>query len=278
MCFNSQKLGESMIEIKGKYKPAKGITDNAEGDAIAQVIELCNQKKDQKIRCNVFKTRRKTIGIIIDRNGEVRVHVPYYVREMQVLEVWQKKADWIVKRVNEITEKNSNSACRQYISGDKFLYLGKEYTLDILDKVSGEDEVFVQKDTISVYISHGLPEEGKKQAVKEALIKWYRQRFTEFVRERVEKYSIQLNAAPCKVVIKNQKTLWGSCSQKGNINLNWRLMMAPVDIIDYVVVHELCHLKVMNHSKDFWNLAASILPNYQESRKWLKVNGHRLSI
>jgi hypothetical protein len=84
--------------------------------------------------------------------------------------------------------------------------------------------------------------------------------------------------APCKVVIKDQKTRWGSCSKKGNINLNWRLIMAPLHVIDYVVVHELCHLKVMNHSKDFWNLVESIQPNNHERRRWLKVNGNRLGI
>jgi len=162
--------------------------------------------------------------------------------------------------------------------GKKFLYLGKEYTLEIVEKDLSKAEVLMQEDTMAVYISQGLSEESRKQAIKEALIKWYRQRFAEIVKERIEKYSLQLKVAPCKVVIKDQKTRWGSCSKKGNINLNWRLVMAPIDIIDYVVVHELCHLKFMNHSKDFWNLVKSILPNYTEGREWLKVNGNRLGI
>lgn len=138
--------------------------------------------------------------------------------------------------------------------------------------------MLMQEDTIAVYISQGMSEESRKQAIKEVLVKWYRQRFAEIVKERIEKYSLQLKATPCKVVIKDQKTRWGSCSKKGNINLNWRLIMAPLHVIDYVVVHQLCHLKVMNHSKDFWNLVVSILPDYHESRKWLNVNGNRLGI
>ena len=190
----------------------------------------------------------------------------------------RKKADWIQRKANEIKAKNSKLICRQFVSGEKILYLGEEYTLEIAEKHPGKPEVLVYEDTVTVYISQGLPDEDRKQVVKEALIKWYRKHFSEIVNERVEKYSLQLKAVPCRVVIKDQKTMWGSCSKKGNINLNWKLVMAPVKIIDYVVVHELCHLKFMNHSKEFWNLVASVLPNCHESRKWLKANGYKLTL
>jgi len=217
-------------------------------------------------------------AITIDMNGEVRVSAPLRISEKQIRETVQKKAGWIIKKVNEVIEMNSNLVCRQFVSGEKLLYLGKEYTLEIVEKDLGKAEVLMHKDTITVYIFHGLSEESMRQTIKEALIKWYRQRFAEIVKERIEKYSMQLKVAPCKVVIKNQKTRWGSCSEKGNINLNWRLIMAPLHVIDYVVVHELCHLKVMNHSKDFWDLVGAIQPNYRENRKWLKINGNRLEI
>ena len=236
------------------------------------------ETSNNKITYTVVKTKRKTIGITVDRNGEVKVHAPFCVTEKQICKVVQKKADWIIKKVNEVIKRNSNTLCRQFVSGEKFLYLGKEYTLEIVEKDSGQVEVLMQEDTMAVYISQRMSEESRKQAIKEALVKWYRQRFAEVVKDRIKKYSLQLKVAPCKVVIKDQKTRWGSCSKKGNIILNWRLIMAPLHVIDYVVVHELCHLKVMNHSKDFWNLVESILPNYHESRKWLKVNGNRLGI
>jgi predicted metal-dependent hydrolase len=231
-----------------------------------------------RIYYTLLKTKRKTIGIIIDRNGEVRVHAPFRASKKQIYEVVQKRADWVERIVNEIKARNSKLICRQFVGGEKILYLGREYTLEILEKDSGKPEVLVREDTVSVCISPGLPGEDRKQAVKEALTKWYRQRFSEIVNERVEKYSLQLKAAPCKVAIKDQKTMWGSCSKKGNINLNWKLVMAPVEIIDYVIVHELCHLKVMSHSKEFWNLVASVLPNCEKSRKWLKANGYMLAI
>ena len=218
------------------------------------------ETSNNKITYTVVKTKRKTIRITIDMNGEVKVSAPLRINEKQICEVVQKKADWIVKKVNEVRERKANTVCREFVSREKFPYLGKEYTLEIVKRDLGKVEVLMQEDTVVVYISQKLSGEIRKQAIKEALVKWYRMSFAEIVNERIKKYTLQLNLAPCKVVIKDQKTRWGSCSKKGNINLNWRLIMAPLHVIDYVVVHELCHLKVMNHSKDFWNLVESILP------------------
>ena len=236
------------------------------------------ENNGQRIYYTLCRTRRKTIGIIVDNNGEVKIHAPYRVSEKQVIDVVQKKADWIFKKVNEVAARNANLIPRQFVSGEKFLYLGKEYTLEVLEKDSQKSAVLIKNDTITVYILKGLDEESRTKAVKDTLIHWFRQQFAGIAKDRIEKYSQYINAAPCKVVIKDQKTRWGSCSKKGNINLNWRLVMAPVEIIDYVIVHELCHLKFMNHSKYFWNLVVSVLPNCQESRKWLKDNGNRLTI
>jgi len=234
--------------------------------------------KDTRIFYSLTKSKRKTIGIKIDMNGEVKVSVPLRLSKKQIEEAIRGKADWIINKVNIIREMNSNIIPRKFVSGEKLLCLGKEYTLKVVDRDITRPKVCMQDDTISVYISAGLSGESRKQTVKEALIKWYRQYFSEVVNDRIEKYSLMMNAVPCKVFIKDQKTRWGSCSVKGNINLNWRLIMAPVDIIDYVVVHELCHLKIMNHSKDFWLLVESVLPCYKEKRKWLKTYGYRLAI
>jgi len=234
--------------------------------------------KNTRIFYTLTKSKRKTIGIKIDKNGEVKVSAPLRLGKKQIEEVIREKSDWIISKLNIVREMNSNIVPREFVSGEKLLYLGKEYTLKIVDRDLARSEVFLQNDTISVYISASLTEEARKQKIKETLIKWYRQCFSEVVNDRIEKYSLKLNATPCNVAIKDQRTRWGSCSVKGNINLNWRLVMAPIDIIDYVVVHELCHLKIMNHSKDFWLLVESVLPCYKEKRKWLKTYGYKLAI
>lgn len=233
---------------------------------------------DNRIYFSLRRTGRKTIGIFVDRNGEVKVHAPIGASEKQVCEAVRRKSDWIIKKVHEVTERNACPVCKQFVSGEKFTCLGKELTFQIEERDLDKPDVFVQENTMAVYLPYGLYGESRKQAIKEAVTKWYRQYFAEFAKERIDRYSLRLKAASRRVVVKDQKTRWGSCSKRGNINLNWRLVMAPVDVVDYVVVHELCHLRVMNHSRDFWNLVASILPDFQESRKWLKSNGHRLRI
>ncbi|NLW24428.1 MAG: M48 family metallopeptidase [Clostridia bacterium] len=156
--------------------------------------------------------------------------------------------------------------------------MGKPYTLKVVRQKKSIPGVHLKKGNIIVSISPGLEEEKERELIKEMLTKWYKDSFGDIVRERIEKYSPELNVAPAKIFIKNQKTRWGSCSTKGNINLNWLLVMTPLEIIDYVIVHELSHLKVMNHSQEFWTLVESILPDYKERRKWLKENGTKKTI
>lgn len=233
---------------------------------------------DHRISYSVVKTRRKTIGITVNRDGEVKVSSPLGISEKQIREVVQKKANWIDKKVKEVSYMNSNTICREFVSGERLLYLGKEYILEVRERNIDMTEVIIEDDILVVYALQGLSAEVQKQRIREALVKWYRNCFDEIIKESIEKYSIQLEVSPCKVRIKDQKTIWGSCSGKGNINLNWKLVMSPIDIIDYVVIHELSHLKFMNHSKDFWNLVKSIMPNYSQSREWLKANGYKLTL
>ena len=111
-----------------------------------------------------------------------------------------------------------------------------------------------------------------------ALEKRYRDAAKEYIPKRVEFYHSLTGGTYHKITIRDQKTRWGSCSSGGTLSFNYRLMLAPPRVLDYVVVHELCHLTYMNHSKDFWNKVASILPDYKDYRKWLKENGHTLHV
>ncbi len=116
-----------------------------------------------------------------------------------------------------------------------------------------------------------------KEKIKSVLKKWYISKARELLAERIRIYSPLIGLSPKKLAVKEQKTRWGSCSSKGNINLNWKLVMSPLPVADYVVIHELCHLKEMNHSKKFWGIVEAIMPDYKVYRKWLKENGYTLS-
>jgi len=234
----------------------------------------------ERIEYTLVKSKRKTIGITIYEDGRVRISVPFSASEKYIQEELQSKADWIIKKVREIRSKNSAAIQRRLIDGEKILYLGREYELKIEEKIYNCGEVVLNENTMTIAVSLTplFPEEIKHHFIKGALKKWYAQRFCEIAQNRIHKFSSQIGVKVNKVSIKDQKTRWGSCSKKGNISLNWRLVMSPESVIDYVVVHELCHLKVMNHSKEFWDLVASILPDYIDRRKWLKANGETLRI
>ena len=113
---------------------------------------------------------------------------------------------------------------------------------------------------------------------RKALENRYRQAAKEYFPARVAYYEKIIGVTHNEIRIRDQKTRWGSCSSKGNLNFNWRLMLAPPRVLDYVVVHELCHRKEMNHSKAFWNAVEMVLPDYKELRKWLRDNGNSLSL
>lgn len=113
-------------------------------------------------------------------------------------------------------------------------------------------------------------------AIKNELEIFYGNKLVEYLKINIEKYRKILGVKPVKVTVRNQKSRWGSCSAKGNLNFNFRLAMVPYDIVDYVIVHELCHLRHMNHSKEFWELVESVVPGWKDARKWLKENGTEL--
>lgn len=122
-----------------------------------------------------------------------------------------------------------------------------------------------------------VPIQKEKTPSEKRLEAIYRNAAREYFPKRVSHYAHMLGVTYGKISIRDQKTRWGSCSSEGNLSFNWRLILAPPDVLDYVVIHELCHRKEMNHSKDFWALVESLMPDYKECRKWLKKNGRNLT-
>ncbi|MDZ4965188.1 DUF45 domain-containing protein, partial [Clostridium perfringens] len=112
--------------------------------------------------------------------------------------------------------------------------------------------------------------------IRNEIMNWYRKLATDIIGNRVMEISNKILLKPSKIIIKNQKSLWGSCNSKKEIRLNWRLVLMPYFVIDYIIIHELCHIIHMNHSKDFWDLVKQYCPNYKESKNWLKENGAML--
>ena len=174
-----------------------------------------------------------------------------------------EKENWINRKKrlieNQIKDVTSNH--------NKLLYLGNLFPINVEQNAS--KELFF---TGEEFIANSIEPDSLSLSIK----KWYKNKFKEIALPRVAYFANKHNLMVNQVRIKNQKTMWGSCSSKNNINLNYLLLMAPMGVIDYVIVHELVHTIHRNHSTDFWDSVESIMPEFQEHKRWLKKNGYKL--
>lgn len=217
--------------------------------------------------------RRKTMAIRVEPSRTVTVFAPMGSSRKDIIKNVQKSAPWIVKKLQAF---NSVEPYRpkQFVNGERFLYLGTEYPLKITPSASlKRAAVRLEADVIEVRI-----DEGEEAAIKEALEKWYRKEAKRIIPERVEHYRSIIGKTPGRVVVKEQKKRWGSCSSRGNLNFNWKIVMAPLPVLDYIVVHEMCHLIHLNHSREFWSLVERILPDYLRCKDWLQNSYFTLNI
>lgn len=230
---------------------------------------------DRIIDCSIVKKKRKTISIKITENGGVAVSAPLNLSNARIEELLRNKTNWIISKID--TVKASAKIRHNILEADNLKLLGEDFKLNIYDTEERVVRVLFKDKQFYVYSPKNMYSDCDMY-IKEAITNWYKKQASLIYTQRAEYYSKLLNVHYNKISIKEQKTRWGSCSSKGNLNFNWRVIMAPIEIVDYLVVHELCHLVHMNHSKDFWALVGGILPNYQNHRDWLKANGNSLII
>lgn len=226
-----------------------------------------------RIDFDIVRSSRKTLGIHIGQGGQVLVKAPAWVSRSQIREAVLGKSPWIREKADLARRGDALKITHRFAQGEPFLYLGRTYPLYIrydpaMKNVCvdlTEDEFVIETPAI-----HGA-------VLEMAVLKWYRENALKLMEQRVQYYGQIFGALPSKVIVREQKSRWGSCNSKGELRLNWKLIMAPPGILDYVVVHELCHLKEMNHSPRFWNLVETLCPQYRQCRQWLKDYGAALS-
>jgi predicted metal-dependent hydrolase len=230
------------------------------------------QYEESNFDYTVERTRRRTVAIYVDPQKGVVVRAPKRASDREIHGFLMKKAPWILRKLDEVQQRAAETPNHTYRGGDVFLYRGEQYLLRI--SPVQKNQVNLTGQEIVVNVKPGTPMEN----IPAMLRKWYLARARELLNERVSFYSRELGVTPARVAIRNQSRRWGSCSSKGNVNLNWKLVMAPPAVLDYVVAHELCHLRYPNHRPEFWRLLATLMPDYGERRLWLKKNGHRLGL
>ena len=217
--------------------------------------------------------RKKTVAINVTPAAQTLVLAPYSLSREKIEKIITNKARWILEKQDYFKRLATLFPEKEFISGEQVLFLGRKYRLKI-NEVQGENskEPRVIGRRIFISIGRHLNQKGKKEIIKNILVKWYYAQSAEIISQRVKRYGEQLGITLPDIIIKDQKKRWGSCSNNGVLRFNWKITMAPVSIIDYIVVHELCHLKIKNHSSDFWKRVSFALPDYRERREWLKTN------
>lgn len=208
------------------------------------------------IPSQIIRSKRKSISLIIRNNGDFLVRAPIRCNEKEIYKFITQKSEWIIKKR---LEQQSNPIRRITFKGpEQIQLLGKNYSIVLVDK----SRVCLREDSLYV------PNEKSKEKLVCFLKNFARKHLT----ERVKLISNLFNFEYSKITISSAKTNWGSCSQNNNLHFTYKLIMCPEDVVDYVVLHELCHTKIKNHSKKFWSLVETCNPYFKSHEKWLKKN------
>lgn len=216
----------------------------------------------------IIRTKRKTIALQITDGAELIVKAPFGVSEETIERIVIKHKRWIEKKRQEVLERDPKVTKKEFVNGEGFLYLGRHYKLHI-----------VKEQDVPLLFNNGFYLLKDYLPIAETLfIKWYKERALEKISERVEFYARERGFIYNKIKITDAKTRWGACSSNGNLTFSWRLIMAPLSIIDYVVVHELVHLEEKSHNREFWIKVKMLIPDYEKHKEWLKQNSYLLRI
>jgi predicted metal-dependent hydrolase len=214
------------------------------------------------------KKRRKTLSLRIKENGGIVLSVPYYTPKGEIERFIKEKESWVIKKISE-KERSIRESKKAFIPGETFLYLGESYPLEIRELDHQEPPL---KLSFGKFILH----QGRIKEARDLFIRWYKREAQETIPERMDHYSQKLHLYPKAIRITSAQFRWGSCSRDNRLSFSWRVIMAPLSIVDYVLLHELAHIKEKNHSRSFWGYLESILPDYKRRQLWLKENGRHL--
>lgn len=216
----------------------------------------------------VRSAKRKKLTITVERDSTVVVLAPESTTDEAIDRVVQSKRQWLFEKLQNAPkyQDRPHAPGKEVVNGESALYLGREYRITLTSESVAEvafDRVFL------------IPR-GDRQQTRRVLRDWYWQQAQTIILPRVCRYAAELGVEVTEAVMVDNRLRWGSCTSKNSIRLNWRLIKAPMPVIDYVIVHELAHLLEANHTPDFWNIVRAKLPGAEKSKAWLKAHGQLL--
>jgi hypothetical protein len=219
---------------------------------------------------DVIRTDRSKSARVQVEDGSVSIIVPETLTQERIAKIVTDKHRWIKEKLY-LHQQTAPVSSKEFVSGEAFPYLGRNYRLKIESGAfqpaklkQGRLVVTIPKETVSP----GL--------VRNAVVRWYRLQAQTRFAEKVVRYAKVIGVKPTSVAVKTFKSRWGSCTVKDEILFHWKVIQAPHRVVDYVVVHELCHLKHHDHSTAFWKSVERVMPDYLECKEWLKHLGSRI--
>lgn len=227
---------------------------------------------------HIKEPKRKTYSLQFDHKGTliVKTDTTYFSRQLD--RILDKHRDWILKQFNKIKAEIVVFNRNFLAEGEIYNILGNQYTLKYIQKDNFDLALQIELTEKQIRIITKTNSRISKKIIKVELIEFFRDFARDYITKRVKYYTKKCDLKFNKIFIKNQKSKWGSCSSAGNLNFNWHLIFAPKDIIDYVIVHEVCHLKHMNHSKKFWDYVSENCKDVERKKEWLEKNGNLIRI
>jgi len=230
--------------------------------------------KIREIDYRVVRSPRATADIVVERDGRIIVRAPAHLPDERVEDIVEARRYWIYKALAEWRDLNATRVLREYRNGEGFLYLGRSYRLLL---VADQHEPLLLKGG-RFCLRRDVVERGDVAAAQSVFRDYYIARGLERITERVGYYAPKVGVKPAGLDVRELGHRWASCSPAGKLAFHWKCMMAPQTIIDYIVVHELCHFHHRDHSDAFWNEVDKIMPVYPERKEWLRVNGAGLDV
>ncbi|HZH61457.1 MAG TPA: SprT family zinc-dependent metalloprotease [Metabacillus sp.] len=226
------------------------------------------------IQFEIKYKNRTSIGISIGSYGEIEVLAPKRTPDEKVLKVLEDNWDLIQQKLKEMKDRINGPQKKVYENEESFLYLGETYPIKIIQDVNiTQDHVVFEGEKLYVYVSQ-LNDQKYKQALK----RFYYQQCKILVEKSVSSYQSHFKTKPRSIRISDSKRTWGTCDSKLQLTFNWKLAMAPREVIDYVVVHEMCHMVHLNHDRSFWRLVGKIMPDYKEKENWLALTSWKMTV
>ncbi|MBS9385980.1 MAG: M48 family metallopeptidase [Dolichospermum sp. BR01] len=214
----------------------------------------------------MYSSKRKTLSLCVERDKTIIVRAPIGISEEKIKQIVESKKLWLYEKLNYTPKYPDKITHKEFVSGETILYLGKNYRLEITDDQL-PDVRFK-----SIFLISSCHQTNAFKLFRDWYIKQAHIKLPPKVKEFAESLGVQFN----KILVSDMKYCWATCTPNNNLNFNWRIMKAPIFVIDYLIVHELAHLLESNHTPRFWNIVAVQIPNYQVAKNWLRDNGNLL--